>query len=155
MKSSCFFYPFLLILYRILHSKCVDFNSKVAVATNFNSENVWGRFPNGRLYVWASKALWTLCCCGAKKLLHIRHMCGSCGSFLQLLFAPLWHPSLSKPGVRSGQQGENRWQLMQIGKYGNKKMLEIFTIESIIYSDKEFLDKAKLTADSKSNAKRK
>ena len=44
---------------------------------------------------------------------------------------------------------------MQIGKYGEKKLLEIFTIESIIYSDKEFLDKAKLTADSKSNAKRK
>ena len=44
---------------------------------------------------------------------------------------------------------------MQIGKYREKILLEIFTIESIIYSDKEFLDKAKLTADSKSNAKRK
>ena len=124
-------------------------------STNFNSKNVWGRFPNGRLYVWASKALWTLCCCGAKKLLHIRHMCGSCGSFLQLLFAPLWHPSLSKPGVRSGQQGENRWQLMQIGKYGNNFFWKYFPLKVLFARTRNFLIKPKLRADSKSNAKKK
>ena len=46
-------------------------------------------------------------------------------------------------GCALGSKGGDGWQLMQIGKYGNKEMLEIFTIESIIYSDKEFLDKAK------------
>ena len=142
MKSSCFSHSCLFQhLYRILHRKCVNFNSKVAVAINFHSENVRGRFQNGRLYVWASKALCALCRCGAKKLLHIRHMCGSCGSFLQLLFAPLWHPSLSKPGVRSGQQGENRWQLMQIGKYGNNFFWKYFPLKVLFARTRNFLIK--------------